>query len=68
MSIYINLDKVLEERGMKSHELAKKIGITRANLSILKTGKAKAVRFSTLEAICEVLNCQPGDILEYKTD
>ena len=68
MSIYINLDKVLEEREMKSHELAKKIGITRANLSILKTGKAKAVRFSTLEAICEVLDCQPGDILEYRAD
>ncbi|MDR6299576.1 helix-turn-helix domain-containing protein [Mesonia maritima] len=68
MSIYINLDKVMEEREMKSHELAEKIGITRANLSILKTGKAKAVRFSTLEAICEVLDCQPGDILEYRAD
>ena len=66
MSIIINLDKILEERGMKSNELADIIGITTANLSILKTGKAKAVRFSTLEAICEALECQPGDILEYK--
>ena len=65
MPIIINLDKILEERGMKSNELAEKIGITTANLSILKTGKAKAVRFSTLEAICEALDCQPGDILEY---
>lgn len=65
MPININLDKILEERGMKSNELAEKIGITTANLSILKTGKAKAVRFSTLEAICEALECQPGDILEY---
>ncbi|HKL36596.1 helix-turn-helix domain-containing protein [Salegentibacter salarius] len=65
MPININLDKILEERGMKSNELAEKIGITTANLSILKTGKAKAVRFSTLEAICEALDCQPGDILEY---
>ncbi|PRX52548.1 helix-turn-helix domain-containing protein [Salegentibacter salegens] len=65
MSININLDKILEERGMKSNELAEKIGITTANLSILKTGKAKAVRFSTLEAICEALDCQPGDILGY---
>jgi len=66
MPILINLDKILEERGMKSNELAEKIGITTANLSILKTGKAKAVRFSTLEAICEALECQPGDILEYQ--
>ena len=65
MPININLDKILDERGMKSNELAEKIGITTANLSILKTGKAKAVRFSTLEAICEDLECQPGDILEY---
>ncbi len=55
----------MEREGMKSNELAEKIGITTANLSILKTGKAKAIRFSTLEAICEILNCQPGDILEY---
>jgi len=65
MSININLDSILEKRGMKSYELAELIGITTANLSILKTGKAKAVRFSTLEAICKALDCQPGDILEY---
>ncbi len=68
MPIIINLDKVLAERGMKSYELADIIGITTANLSILKTGKAKAIRFSTLEAICEALDCQPSDILEYVTD
>ena len=66
MPIIINLDKVLEEREMKSNELAEIIGITTANLSILKTGKAKAVRFSTLEAICKALECQPGDILIYE--
>lgn len=66
MPIYINLDIVLAQKGMKSNELADIVGITTANLSILKTGKAKAVRFSTLEAICEALECQPGDILEYK--
>ncbi|MCH4822185.1 helix-turn-helix transcriptional regulator [Gramella lutea] len=66
MPITINLDKILNERNMKSNELAEKIGITTANLSILKTGKAKAIRFSTLEAICEALDCQPGDILEYR--
>lgn len=66
MPILINLDKVLEERNMKSNELAEIIGITTANLSILKTGKAKAIRFSTLEAICTALDCQPGDILEYQ--
>jgi putative transcriptional regulator len=65
MPIIINLDLILEKRNMKSYELAEGIGITNANLSILKTGKAKAVRFSTLEAICKVLECQPGDILEY---
>lgn len=68
MPILINLDKILEERGVKSNELAEKIGITQANLSILKTGKAKAVRFSTLEAICKELNCQPGDLLEYSEE
>jgi len=68
MSIIINLDVVLAKRQMKSNELAQKIGITTANLSILKTGKAKAIRFSTLQAICAVLECQPGDILEYVTD
>ena len=67
MSIIINLDIMLAKRQMKSNELAQKIGITTANLSILKTGKAKAIRFSTLHAICEVLDCQPGDILEYVT-
>ena len=65
MPIIINLDVVLAERNMKSKELAVLVGITTANLSILKSGKAKAVRFSTLEAICKALDCQPGDILEY---
>ena len=65
MSIIINLDVMLAKRKMRSNELAERIGITTANLSILKTGKAKAIRFSTLEAICDVLDCQPGDILEY---
>jgi len=59
---------MLAKRKIKSKELAERIGITTANLSILKTGKAKAIRFSTLEAICEVLDCQPGDILEYEED
>ena len=68
MAIIINLDKILEREDMRSNELAKKIGITTANPSILKTGKAKAIRFSTLEAICEILNCQPGDILEYQDE
>lgn len=65
MPIIINLDIMLAKRDMQSNELANKVGITQANLSILKTGKAKAIRFSTLEAICDVLECQPGDILEY---
>lgn len=65
MPIIINLDVMLAKRKMKSKELAEIIGITTANLSILKSGKAKAVRFSTLEAICKALDCQPGDILEY---
>ena len=65
MAIIVNLDVMLAKRKMKSQDLAEKIGITTANLSILKTGKAKAIRFSTLEAICEVLDCQPADILEY---
>ncbi|MBR2079833.1 MAG: helix-turn-helix transcriptional regulator [Clostridia bacterium] len=65
MPIIVNLDVMLAKRKMSSGELAEKVGITQANLSILKTGKAKAVRFSTLESICEALNCQPGDILEY---
>ena len=66
MSIIVNVDVMLAKRKMTSGELAEKIGITQANLSILKTGKAKAVRFSTLEAICKELDCQPGDILEYQ--
>ena len=65
MAIIVNLDVVMAKRKMGSGELAEKIGITQSNLSILKTGKAKAVRFSTLEKLCEVLDCQPGDILEY---
>lgn len=65
MPIIINLDVMLAKRKMRSNELAEKIGITTANLSILKTGKAKAVRFSTLEAICRALECQPGDIMEF---
>jgi putative transcriptional regulator len=68
MPIVVNLDIMLEKRQMKSNELADIVGITTANLSILKTGKAKAIRFSTLEAICEALDCQPGDILEYIND
>src|SRR5215217_7177135 len=66
MPIIINLDVMLAKRKMRSNELAEKIGLTTVNLSILKTGKIKAVRLSTLEAICKVLECQPGDILEYK--
>ncbi|MCH5320506.1 MAG: helix-turn-helix transcriptional regulator [Eubacterium sp.] len=65
MKIIVNLDVMLAKRKMSSNELASKIGITPANLSILKTGKAKAIRFSTLEAICNILDCQPGDILEF---
>ncbi|MDQ1160580.1 MULTISPECIES: helix-turn-helix transcriptional regulator [Chryseobacterium] len=65
MPIIINVDVMLARRKMQSQELAEKIGITQANLSILKTGKAKAVKLSTLEAICKALDCQPGDILEY---
>jgi putative transcriptional regulator len=66
MPIIINLDVVLAKRKMKSVKLAKLVGITEQNLSILKTGKAKAIRISTLDAICKHLECQPGDILEYK--
>lgn len=66
MAIIINMDVMLAKRKMSLTELSEKVGITMANLSILKTGKAKAIRFSTLEAICEALDCQPGDILEYK--
>ena len=65
MAIVINLDVMLAKRKMSSLELAQRIGMTQANLSILKTGKAKAIRMSTLDAICKELNCQPGDLLEY---
>ena len=68
MPIIINLNVVLAKRKMKSVELAKLIGITEQNLSILKTGKAKAIRMSTLDAICKHLKCQPGDILEYNDE
>ena len=68
MSIIVNVDVMMAKRKISSQELGEKIGITQANLSILKTGKAKAVRFSTLEAICRELDCQPGDILEYRED
>ena len=68
MAIIINVDVMLAKRKMRSNELADRIGITTANLSILKTGKAKAIRFTTLEMICEILECQPGDIIEYVSD
>ena len=68
MAIIINLDIVLAKRKMRSKELAELIGITTANLSILKSGKAKAIRFSTLEVICKALECQPADILEYDSE
>ena len=66
MAIIVNVDVMLAKRKMASGELAERIGITPANMSILKTGKAKAIRFSTLNAICKALDCQPGDILEYR--
>lgn len=66
MAIIVNVDVMLAKRKMSSQELAERIGITPANLSILKTGKAKAVRFSTLDAICSALDCQPGDVLEFR--
>ncbi len=66
MPIIVNLDVMMAKRKMSLNELSEKVGLTLANLSILKTGKAKAIRFSTLEAICKVLDCQPADILEYK--
>ena len=68
MAIIVNLDVMMAKRKISSGELAEKIGITQANLSILKTGKAKAIRFSTLDSICRALDCQPGDILEYAPD
>jgi putative transcriptional regulator len=68
MAMIVNIDVMLARRKMSVTELADKVGITMANLSILKNGKAKAIRFSTLEAICKALDCQPGDILEYRND
>ncbi|AJA48325.1 putative transcriptional regulator [Clostridium pasteurianum DSM 525 = ATCC 6013] len=68
MAIIINIDVMLAKRKMSVTELTQKVGITMANLSILKNGRAKAIRFSTLEAICKALECQPGDILEYRND
>ena len=68
MAIVVNLDVMLARRKMSLTELSEKVGITMANLSILKKGKAKAIRFSTLEALCDVLDCQPGDILEFVSD
>ena len=68
MAIIVNLDVMMAKRKMSLNELAEKVGLKNANLSLLKTGKAKAIRFSTLDAICKVLDCQPADILEYKED
>ena len=68
MSIIVNIDVMMARRKMSAGDLAREVGITPANLSILKNGKAKAVRFSTLEALCRALQCQPGDILEYSED
>lgn len=68
MAIIVNLDVEMAKRKMSLNELSEKVGLTLSNLSILKTGKAKAIRFSTLEAICNALECQPGDILEYVDD
>ena len=68
MAIIVNLDVMMAKRKITLSDLSGQVGITLANLSVLKTGKAKAIRFSTLEAICKVLDCQPGDILEYKED
>lgn len=68
MSIIVNLDVMMAKRKMSLNELSEKVDITLSNLSILKTGKAKAIRFSTLEAICQALECQPGDILEFRKD
>lgn len=68
MPIVVNLDVMLAKRKMSLTDLSEKVGITMSNLSILKTGKAKAIRFSTLHAICEILECQPGDILEYGSE
>ena len=68
MPIIVNLDVMMAKRKMSLNELSEKVGVTPANLSILKNDKAKAIRFSTLEAICKVLDCQPGDILEFKEE
>lgn len=68
MAIQVNLDVMMAKRKMSLNELSEKVGLTLSNLSILKTGKAKAIRFSTLEAICEALDCQPGDILVYEAE
>jgi putative transcriptional regulator len=68
MSIIVNLDVMLAKRKMRSKELAERIGITEQNVSLLKSGKVRGVRFETLSKICEVLNCQPGDLLEYRAD
>lgn len=68
MAIVVNLDVMMAKRKVRSKDLASQLGITEANLSILKTGKAKAMRFTTLEALCEALDCQPGDILEYQSE
>ncbi len=68
MAIIVNLDVMLAKRKMSVTELSEKVGITMANLSILKTGKAKAIRFTTLDKICEILNCQPGDLLVFEKD
>ncbi len=68
MAIIVNVDVMMARRKMSTGELSERVGITRAYLSVLKTGKAKAIRFTTLEAICQALDCQPGDILEYRAD
>lgn len=68
MAIIVNLDVMMARRKMSLNELSEKVGITLSNLSILKTGKAKAIRFETLNAICKALDCQPGDILEYRSE
>ncbi|MDW7739692.1 MAG: helix-turn-helix transcriptional regulator [Bacillota bacterium] len=68
MAIIVRLDRIMADRKISLTELAEKVGITLSNLSLLKTGKVRAVRFSTLEALCRELNCQPGDLLEYKAD
>lgn len=68
MPIIVNVDVMMAKRKISSNELASRVGITPANLSILKTGKARAIRFSTLEAICSALDCQPGDLLEYRKE